>query len=83
MDDDPKHRDSATDGLTVAVVAAVVVFCAGTLLIAAGVIASAGVLFDNLLVIAVGAGVLGWAIARALRALRSRARSAERDRGGA
>lgn len=58
--------------------------CAGTLLVAAGVLASAGVLFDNVLIIALAAGMLGWAVTRAVRSLRARDRSTGSDpRNGA
>jgi hypothetical protein len=84
MEDRPESRSSATTGLTVAAVVGVMICCAVPLLVAAGVLASAGVLFDNLLVIALGAGVLGWAVTRAVRTIRARDRSAvERDRTGA
>lgn len=81
MTDGPEPRSSLTTGLTVAAVVGVMICCAVPLLVAAGLLASAGVLFDNLLVVALGAGVLGWAVARAVRILRARDRSAEpRDR---
>lgn len=77
MDDRPAPRSS---GVTVAVVVAVVVCCAAPLLVAAGLVASAGVLLRNLLVIAVGVGILGWAITRAVHTIRARDRSsADRD----
>lgn len=73
-------RSSVTAGLTVAAVVGVLVCCAVPLLVAAGVLTSAGVLFDNLLVIALGAGVLGWAVTRAVRTIRARERAAaDRD----
>lgn len=81
MPHDPEPRDSATTGLTVAAVVGVIVCCAGTLLVAAGVLASAGVLFDNVLIIALAAGVLGWAVTRAVRSLRARDRSTGSDPG--
>jgi hypothetical protein len=84
MEDRRESRSSATTGLTVAAVVGVMICCAVPLLVAAGVLASAGALFDNLLVIALGGGVLGWAVARAVRTIRARDRSAaEQDRTGA
>lgn len=78
MDDGPEPRNS---GLSVAAVVAVVVCCAAPLLVAAGLVASAGVLLRSLLVLAVAAGVLGWAVVRAVRASRARQRlSVVRDR---
>lgn len=75
MPQDPQSRSSATTGLTVAAVVGVIVCCAGTLLVAAGVLASAGALFGNLLIIALAAGVLGWAVTPAVRSLLARDRS--------
>jgi hypothetical protein len=73
-----------TTGFTVAGIVGLLVCCAGTLLVAAGVLTSAGVLLDNLLVIALGAGVLGWVITRAVRTIRARDRSSEdHERTGA
>jgi hypothetical protein len=84
MEDRHEPRSSVTTGLTVAAVVGVMICCAVPLLVAAGVLASAGVLFDNLLVVALAAGVLGWAVTRAVRMVRARDRSAaERDRTGA
>lgn len=77
MTDGPEPHSSVTTGLTVAAVVGVMICCAVPLLIAAGLLASAGVLFDNLLIVALGAGVLGWAVTRALRTLRARDRSTE------
>jgi Flp pilus assembly protein TadB len=76
--DRPQPDSSATTGLTVAAVAGVVVCCAAPLLVAAGVLTSAGVLLNNVVFIALAAGVLGWALTRAIRTLRARDRSAER-----
>lgn len=77
MTDRPEPRNTVTTGLTVAAVVGVMICCAVPLLVAAGVLASAGVLSDNLLIVALGAGVLGWAITRAVRRLRARERSAD------
>lgn len=74
---DPEPRSSATTGLTVAAIVSLIVCCVG--LVAAGVLASAGLLFDNLLLIALAAGVLGWAVTRAVRSLRTRDRSTGPD----
>jgi hypothetical protein len=76
--DRPQPRSSATTGLTVAAVVGVLVCCAAPLLVVAGVLTSAGVLLNNLVFIALAAGVLGWALTRAIRSLRARGRSAER-----
>lgn len=77
MDDRTEPRSS---GLTIAAVVAVVVCCAAPLLVAAGLVASAGVLLRNLLVLAVGVGILGWAVTRAIRVIRARDRSSsDRD----
>jgi hypothetical protein len=75
----PQPRSSATTGLTVAAVVGVTVCSAGTLLVSAGVLASAGVLLDNLLIIALAAGVLGWALTRAVRSPRAGDRSTGPD----
>lgn len=77
MTESPEPRSSVTAGLTVAAVVGVMICCAVPLLVAAGVLASAGVLFDNLLIVALGTGVLGWAVTRAIRTLRARDRSNE------
>lgn len=66
--------DPATTDVTVGIVVAVIACCALPLLVAVGVLTSAGVAFNNLLLIALGAGVLGWAITRIVRTLRARDR---------
>lgn len=73
----PQPRDPVTTGVTVAAVVGAMICCAVPLLVAAGVLTSAGVVFQNLLIIALGAGVLGWAITRAVRTLRARDRSTD------
>lgn len=77
MTDRPEPRSAVTAALTVAAVVGVMICCAVPLLLAAGLLASAGVLLDNLLIVALGLGVLAWALTRAVRARRARDRSAD------
>lgn len=72
MDNRPTSGRGASTGISIAAVAGLLVCCAAKLLVVAGLLTSAGVLLDNLVVIAVGAGVLGWAASRAVRAHRAR-----------
>lgn len=80
MDSKPEHRRSSPwSDITLAAVVAAVVCCAVPLLVAAGLLSSAGVLLDRPLLSALGVAVLAWALLRAGRRLRARQQSAGRD----
>lgn len=72
----PEPRDPVSTGMTVAAVVGAIACCAVPLLVAAGVLTAAGAVLRNLLIIAVGAGMLGWAITRVVHTLRACDRSA-------
>lgn len=74
-DQHDRARSQVDRRLTVAVGVAAVVCCAAPLLIAAGLVASAGVLLRNLALVGAGLLLVGWPVARAIKRLR---RSANR-----
>lgn len=75
MSSEPDPTPGPASDLTLAAVLAAVVCCGVILLVAAGVLGSAGIFLDNPILAALGVAALAWVGLRSIRVLRARRRT--------
>lgn len=75
MNSEPEPAPRPSSDLALAAVLAAVVCCGVVLLVAAGVLGSAGIFLDNPILAGLGVAALAWAGLRGVRLLRARSRS--------